>query len=141
MKYKLSDGADDFMNWFQANMKGMDDATREVTADVGELGAEFMRERILTAGTAWTRAQGRDGRLDKGDMFDGVKVRRAGNQNYTKVSFGWIGGDPHYARFQDEGFVQHGTGKTVQGMYALSDAYDYVEVMWRQYMEKRLSAL
>lgn len=137
----LSEQADDFVATFTAKAKGLDEAARDTTAILGELGAEFIRERILNSGTAWTRSQGRDGRLDKGDMFDGVSARRSGNQHYTRTQFGWLNQDPHYARFQDQGFVQHGSGKTVQGMYALSDAITFIETMWYEEMGKRIREL
>ena len=67
-----------------------DDATHVAA----ELGAEEMRDVILNSGTGW---EGRQGRVDTGDMLNSVAS--------DKNRFGWLTTYEEYFGMQDSGFV------------------------------------
>lgn len=101
-------------------------AIASVDKDLAELAAasaEEMKGYISTRGTEYSRSQGREGRIDSGEMINDVTFRKIPIPDPTVHiwEFGWIDTFLKYFKYQEEGF-NHVYGGSVIGMFALKDA-------------------
>lgn len=133
-----SQGEPNMKEWFEEKLKKVNQALSDVALETAKEGAEITRLHISTRGT---QKSGKLGRIETGEMLKAVKhsKRKAGDGRYT-AEFGWIKGTPEYAKFQEEGFTHVGGGE-VAGMYALSDAAEYVEKELESNLNRRLRGI
>jgi len=111
------------------NPKTTMDRVEAAMADATDKGRDAMREAVETRGTGKTwkhpwrgRSGSIPGRVDSGDMLDGVKgeVTERTRHSVTGV-VGWDDDSEAYMAFQDQGFRHVLTGEYVEGMMALRD--------------------
>lgn len=106
--------------WFEANVSKISREAADAVEDAVDKGKEVMRYHIETRGTA---KSGKRGRVETGNMRDKVQSRME-KVTPREVSgrFGWL--DPElYFQLQERGFNHVGGGQ-VEGMYALTDAFE-----------------
>lgn len=119
--------------------KSVDSAGQDLQMELAKAGRDEMVRLIETRGTGrqwkkpWRgRKSGRykqtssPGRVDSGDMRNAVGVRFERGAQQTNVAFGWIRNFENYFGYQDQGFYHKQKGETVEGMFALRDARQYV---------------
>lgn len=122
MKIKTS-GGEDLDAWFRAKVSHIENGATPLVEDAVEEGKNITRHNIETRGTA---KSGKRGRIATGEMRDGVGASmEVSTKDLARGKFGWEPDAPTYARFQEPGFAHVG-GVTVEGMYALGDAYEEV---------------
>lgn len=125
-------------DWFKSKMSDLSDIIKETADEAAEKGENITKHHIETRGTA---KSGKRGRVETGDMRDKVtsKVSDVSAVSAT-AEFGWIGGSPDYAWYQELGFVHRG-GVDVEGMYALTDAREEVVQDVKEDLRSRLRDL
>lgn len=130
--------AKNMASWFQSKMNDISNIIKETAEEAAEKGENITKHHIETRGTA---KSGKRGRVETGEMRDKVtsKVSDVSPVSAT-AEFGWIGGNPDYAWFQELGFV-HRNGVTVEGMYALTDAREEVVQDVKEDLRSRLRDL
>lgn len=130
--------AKDMASWFQSKMDVLSDIIHETAEEAAEKGENITKHHIETRGT---EKSGKRGRVETGEMRDKVTSKVS---DVTPVSataeFGWIGGDPDHAWYQELGFI-HSGGSTVEGMYALTDAREEVVRDVKEDLRSRLRGL
>jgi hypothetical protein len=96
----------------------------KVEGDMGEYGANLMREFIRTRGTGY---RGHTGRIETGKMLRAVRVRR--DSQGRGVRWGWSRGSPDYFGYQEYGFTiasrssDYESRRDVAPMHALMDSW------------------
>ena len=111
MAVRFSEDPGRFMARFETRIKKTEDRLKEDLKAGIELGAEFMRERIIDLP-----------RIDTWLMFNSVGTTMKGtNQHAVKGTFGWVRNKEDYFVYQEEGT------QNVVAMFALSDAADFVQ--------------
>lgn len=130
--------ANDLASWFKSKMDEIADIIEETADEAAEKGENITKHHIETRGTA---KSGKRGRVEKGEMRDKV-TSKVSNVSATSATatFGWIGGVPDYAWYQELGFV-HRNGVTVEGMYALTDAREEVVQDVKEDLRSKLRGL
>lgn len=110
MAVRFSESPERFMARMEQRIKKTEKHLKEDLKEGIELGAEFMRERIVDLP-----------RIDTWHMFNSVGTTMKGtNQHVTKGTFGWVRNQEDYFVYQEEGT------QNVVAMFALSDAVDFV---------------
>lgn len=96
----------------------------KVEDDMGEYGANLMRQYIRTRGTGY---RGHTGRIETGTMLRAVRVRR--DSSGQGVRWGWSRGSKKYFGYQEYGFTvrskatDYASRKDVVPMHALMDSW------------------
>lgn len=109
--------------------EGLEDQVRQIIEEESEWMAERMRHYISVRATLKVKAgdwtDPRDGRIVTGKMHDSVKVEVAGGQTQITTRVGWVDKDPHYALFQEHGFMHYNSkgDDFIEGMNSMVDAY------------------
>lgn len=121
MAVRFSEDPGRFIGRFQNDIKKVDRELRDDLKSGVELGAEFMRERIIGIP-----------RIDTWKMFNSVESTVWGNQHAARGTFGWINTREDYFVYQEEGT------KHVSAMFALSDAVDFVQSLLGAKVSERM---
>jgi hypothetical protein len=114
----------DLSNMIAAIPKEMRRRSDKVTQDMGEYGANLMRQFIRTRGTGY---RGHTGRIETGAMLRAVRVRR--DSDGRGVRWGWSRGSKKYFGYQEYGFTvksrqsDYASRKDVAPMHALMDSW------------------
>lgn len=125
-------GGKDVVRWFRQKMERIEAGNADAIENSVEYGATVMKGLIETRGTGrqWTRPDsfGRwsssPGRVASGTMRDSVASSFNKTAKGNAVGrFGWLKNREDYFRYQEGGF-EHPSGITVEGMYAMTDAYE-----------------
>lgn len=104
--------------WFRQKVDSIQQEARSLLAEAAQEGEQITKHHIETRGTA---KSGKRGRIDTGTMLNEVdSAVTVDRKDLVRSEFGWLGETPFYARFQELGT------KTIEGMYALTDAYEEV---------------
>lgn len=129
--------SEDPVKWFRAKVQQVEEEVAMEIWQAVEDGEATMKHHIETRGTGktWEKPwDGRDGsspgRVASGKMVDAVGSSFNYDYSSGKVSarFGWIKPSQieDYFGYQEGGFDHAQAGVTVEGMYALVDAYELV---------------
>ncbi len=118
-----SHGRGGLVKWYRGIVNDMENVSVDESQRFADDGKAFMQQAIATRGTGY---EGRAGRIDTGRMYNAVQAR-SGRQGAGKSrgQFGWLTDKAPYFRFQEGGFVNSWTGRAVDGMYAMQDAYEF----------------
>lgn len=123
--YNSSGGGDTgaVVNWFKQITDRVEAGTSASLSQAASDGENTMKHLIATRGTA---KSGKAGRIDTGEMYSAVtsSFNRTGKGNAV-ARFGWLKERKDYYGFQEAGF-DHVNGVTVEGMYAMTDAYELI---------------
>lgn len=131
---RTSGGPDgDLLRWYRGVRTSIEQATIEEADDFARDGAEFMREFIRTRGT---KHSGKAGRIDTGPMLNAVGSRSATGAGRS-ASFGWLRDRAAYFLYQEGGFFNTWAQRSVEGMYALSDAAELAAARFNARMKRR----
>lgn len=123
----------DLLRWYRGVRTDIEQATIEEADDFARDGAEFMREFIRTRGT---KHSGKAGRIDTGRMLNAVGSRSATGVGRS-ASFGWLRDRAPYFLYQEGGFFNTWAQRSVEGMYALSDAAELAAARFNARMKRR----
>lgn len=122
--------------WMQTAISKIESANRESMTQAISQGNQLMKEFISTRGTA---NSGKKGRIETGLMIGAVQDRvTERTKNVWKGSFGWLDMQEDYFFYQNDGFNHVGSGKKVEGMYALQDAAGAVWLTLREDIERNI---
>ena len=134
-------------SWYRSKMAQVDAGVDDALEEAGSKGEEMMKYLIMTRGTGrlWSHPWGPNnregsfpGRVDTGKMLDAVGHRVLKLGGKSQLRMGWTSGTREdYFLAQNVGFTHNLTGQTIEGMYALDDATDY---MYEE-LRRRLKAL
>lgn len=105
--------------WFREKVESIQKEARSALAGAAQEGEQITKHHIETRGTA---KSGKRGRVDTGTMRDSVdSAVTVDRKDLVRSEFGWLGQTPFYAKFQELG-----TDQGIEGMYALTDAFQEV---------------
>lgn len=114
----------DIGNFIASIPRQMRERSDKVLGDMGDYGANLMREYIRTRGTGW---RGHTGRIETGKMLRGVRVRRS-RATGEGIRWGWANPEDYFG-YQEYGFTINSAGsdyasrKDVVPMHALQDSW------------------
>lgn len=121
--FKGSDFSD-FGNFIASIPRQMRERSDKVTQDMGNYGANLMREYIRTRGTGY---RGHTGRIETGKMLRGVRVRKSKSTGQG-IRWGWSNPKAYYG-YQEYGFTigsrasDYESRRDVVPMHALMDSW------------------
>lgn len=99
--------------FLRSTLAKVDSRVDEIVAVAAEAGAEQMELNIRS------RRQSRTGKMANGVSVD----RRGSNQYARKARFGWLKDPEDYFLYQEEGFWHVNSGESIEGMFAMGDAF------------------
>lgn len=148
------DRPQDMETWFYAKVRKLNDRIANELEELAADGQELLQGYIETRGTAnpeyggktaWKRTYYKTGKgsksgPSKGRVWGG-EMRADIEQSFTRstdvmvASFGWIDNVEDYYKLQELGFDHEATGEHIQGMFIMSDAYEWT----KEEIKKRLN--
>lgn len=102
------------------------DAAANIMEDVVDQGAQEMKQIIATSSTPTGLAEGREGRIKTGSMYEDVESTTRRNRRSVSGTFGWgvDGGTvKKYYQYQEDGFQHWLSGKDVSPMHAMLTSF------------------
>lgn len=129
-------GSGDPKQWIQEKVDKIEAGNQEILADALQEGEGIMKHNIESRGTSLS---GKRGRIETGKMLDAVNsvVRERSNTKFLGA-FGWVDKQEDYFVYQENGFHHVGSGRMIEGMYALQDAADEIWVNIREDIERNI---
>ena len=146
---------DDLTKWFRGKVEKHNEMVEQVFREGAALGEQIIKDRIETAGTGrewegnWETAPhgtaGRHssdpGRDASGEMKSAVHSwYSTGKDGKSRMAFGWTNPSQRkeYFLFQEGGFDHAITGEHIEGMYAVSDAAQFVFDYVHEELDRRM---
>lgn len=102
---------------------------RQITEEMGQYGAELVRDTVETSGTVST---GKRGRIDTGAMLQSVDSEYQDTADGGEAVYGFLN-EPFYTGFQELGT------EYIEPMFAIPDAADNVEIDYKKALDKMLA--
>lgn len=99
--------------FLRSTLAKVDSRVDEILELAAEAGADQMRLYIDARRTRRS-----------GDMYRGVSTDRRGSNQYArKARFGWLQDPQDYYLYQEEGFWHTQAERSIEGMFAMGDAF------------------
>ncbi len=121
-KYFVVSGFRKLIDRLEAAPELVQDEAENMADEIGEIGAQTMRFKVVTSGTDFSIAaqqvgvnQG-PGRIRSGSLFDSIDYRVESGGRYTRSVIGYLHNYQEYFLFQEEGFENQWAATYVDGV-------------------------
>lgn len=121
-KYFVVSGFRKLIDRLEASPDIVREEAENMADEIGNIGAQTMRFRVVNSGTDFSRAaqevgvnQG-PGRIRTGALFDSIDYRVESGQRQTRSVIGYLNDYEEYFLFQEEGFDNYWSASYVNGV-------------------------
>lgn len=119
-RIRYEGGTGDIVRWYRGKIEAIEKGNADLIAEAARRGEEITKHHIESRGIS------KRGRVDTGRMRDAITSKvSTDTANRVQAHFGWLSEKQDYFGYQEGGFT-HTSGKTIEGMYALTDAAEEV---------------
>lgn len=121
-KYFVVSGFRSLLNRLEASPEIIQEEAENMAEEIGQIGADTMRYKVVTSGTDFSRAAQEvgvnegPGRVRSGALFESIDYRVESGPKRTRTVIGYLHDYQDYFLFQEEGFDNYYNASYVNGV-------------------------